>query len=415
MHDNLYIKYIKVTDLLHLNGIEINIPENENDRGFHNLILTGKNGSGKTSLLKAIAKRTDNVVSNDDYIWYPKYISNEEEWLKKYGGSPEAKIHLSNLENNIKTYKSLQCGIEINYSKSEEELRDLFEEGEFALAYLQDLRYFNPEVPHYIENTELKEKYNAFEKPNTDFIKYIVGLKVDEALYKDEGQLREANEISHWFDAFQNSLRLLFSDSTINLKFDVKSKNFNILQKGRKPYDFTQLSSGYAAVLDILLDIILRMQKLAGQLFSYESRGIVFIDEIETHLHLELQRKIMGFLCNMFPNVQFIVTTHSPFILNSTPNAVAFDLERKQLITDGLCDLSYSGIVDGYFNVEEKSQELVEKYKQYVELTMKDKPSDEDYSEIARLEQSLDEIPDYLMSAFTADYSKRKLEFWNKQ
>lgn len=415
MHDNLYIKHIKVNDLLHLNGVEINIPDIENDRGFYNLILTGKNGSGKTSLLKAIASRTNNVVSNENYQHYPKYINAEEQWLSRNKNHPEARAHLKNLDNYRKTFEDLCCGIEIVYSKPEEELRDLYEEGEFAIAYLQDFRYFHPDVPQYIQNAELKEKYKAFDKPNTDFIKYIVGLKVDEALYKDEGQTKEADEIRCWFDAFQKSLQLLFADPTISLKFDVKTKSFNILQTGRKPYDFTQLSSGYAAVLDVLLDIILRMQKLAGQQFLYKSRGIVFIDEIETHLHLELQRKIMGFLCNMFPNVQFIITTHSPFILNSTPNAVAYDLERKQLITEGLCDLSYSGIVDGYFNVEEKSQELIDKYRKYNELTAKEKPSDEDYSEIARLEQSLDEIPDYLMSAFTAEYARRKLEFWNKQ
>ena len=48
----------------------------------------------------------------------------------------------------------------------------------------------------------------------------------------------------------------------------------------------------------------------------YDLQGIVLIDEIETHLHVELQKKILPFLTNFFPNIQFVITTHSPFILN---------------------------------------------------------------------------------------------------
>ena len=58
---------------------------------------------------------------------------------------------------------------------------------------------------------------------------------------------------------------------------------------------------------------------------------LLLIDEIETHLHLELQKKILSFLTTLFPNIQFIVSTHSPFILNSLENAVIYDLEKKCL------------------------------------------------------------------------------------
>lgn len=50
--------------------------------------------------------------------------------------------------------------------------------------------------------------------------------------------------------------------------------------------------------------------------------------KIETHLHLELQKNIMSLLTTIFHNIQFIVTTHSPFILNSLDNVVIYDLEN---------------------------------------------------------------------------------------
>lgn len=70
------------------------------------------------------------------------------------------------------------------------------------------------------------------------------------------------------------------------------------------------------------------------------TEGIVLIDEIETHLHLELQKEILPFLTKLYPNIQFIVSTHSPFILSSVDNAVVFDLENKTLVPNGLANLS---------------------------------------------------------------------------
>lgn len=78
-------------------------------------------------------------------------------------------------------------------------------------------------------------------------------------------------------------------------------------------------------------DLILRMDKnwlLDEEISQYNAQGIVLIDELETHLHIELQKKILPFLTKFFPNIQFIVTTHSPYILNSISNAKAYDLEK---------------------------------------------------------------------------------------
>ena len=85
--------------------------------------------------------------------------------------------------------------------------------------------------------------------------------------------------------------------------------------------------------------------------------SVVLIDEIETHLHLELQRVILPILTTIFPNIQFVVTTHSPFILNSLENAVAFDLEHREPIED-LTDYSYEALAEGYFGVRTDSSEI---------------------------------------------------------
>lgn len=94
----------------------------------------------------------------------------------------------------------------------------------------------------------------------------------------------------------------------------------------------------------------MKMQSADKLTYVYDKKGIVLIDEIETHLHLALQRIIMPLLTQVFPNIQFIVTTHSPFVLNSINNAIAFDLEHQKVLDD-LTEYSYDTLAEGYFGV----------------------------------------------------------------
>ena len=73
---------------------------------------------------------------------------------------------------------------------------------------------------------------------------------------------------------------------------------------------------------------------------DYTLPGIAFIDELETHMHISMQKMVLGFLTKMFPNVQFIVTTHSPFVITSLENAVVFDLSKREYLDNPslLCD-----------------------------------------------------------------------------
>ena len=173
---------------------------------------------------------------------------------------------------------------------------------------------------------------------------------------------------------------------------------------------FNTLSSGYAAILDIVVDLILRMERQLNRSFDFAISGIVLIDEIETHLHLELQKNIMKLLTTVFPNIQFIVSSHSPFILNSLDDVVIYDLEKHLLVEQGLSDVPYSGIVEGYFNADELSKELKEKFEKYKVLATKPQLDADDYEQIADLEMYLDEIPDYLALKLTTEYQELKTQ-----
>ena len=270
-------------------------------------------------------------------------------------------------------------------------------------------------APEYVEKVNLKKGYRISENPRHDFLKYLLDLKMTQALAASNNKPEKAERIKEWFDKFQQLLRDIFENDTVRLIFDEDTFRFSIEMDGREPFDFNTLSSGYAAVLDIVVDLIIRMESQGNRVFDFTVPGIVLIDEIETHLHLELQKKILGMLTTIFPNVQFIVSTHSPFILNSLENAVIYDLEKHLLVENGLANIPYEGIVEGYFESDCMSDSLKEKFEQYKYLATKKPLTDDDLEQISRLEMYLDEIPDYLALGITTEYQRLKAQLRNRE
>ncbi len=274
---------------------------------------------------------------------------------------------------------------------------------------------FQAERPRHVEKVQLKESYELTEFPRMEFVKYLLDLKMTEALAITGNKTEKADEIRLWFNQLDRLLKQIFDDEAVMIEFDEDTFEFHILQQGKEPFDFHTLSGGYQAVLDIVLDIMMRMQHQTQRSFDFKLPGIVLIDEIETHLHLELQKNILPFLINFFPNIQFVVTTHSPFVLSSISNAVIYDLENQTLVEHGLSNVPYEGVVEGYFRVDKLSETLREKFDRYKILVRKENLSDDEMSEIAELELYLDEVPDYLAIGITTEYQKMKVEFMNRE
>lgn len=82
--------------------------------------------------------------------------------------------------------------------------------------------------------------------------------------------------------------------------------------RDRKNPPFEKLPAGYKRILYIALDIAYRSFILNG---TTNGEGIVIIDEIDLHLHPELEQAVLRRFTETFPNIQFIVSTHSPLVL----------------------------------------------------------------------------------------------------
>lgn len=410
----LFIENIKINKVRHLENINIPVSENE----CKHIIFTGKNGSGKTSVLDAVASFIDSITTGKDPAELRDNIKAAQQRMELYikeKNEPYILKEKNNLKYLNSQYQEATSGVWLDFNTSFTEIRKQFESGQFIVAYYKADRVFSSIEPQHVEKVQLKSDYSINAMPRNEFIKYLLDLKMTQALALSNGKTDKAHTISVWFKKFDGLLKEIFEDDSVRLVFDEETFKFSIVMDGREPFDFNTLSSGYAAILDIVVDLIIRMEKQLNRSFNFYIPGVVLIDEIETHLHLALQKNILKLLTTVFPNIQFIVSSHSPFILNSLNNVVIYDLEQKVLVKNGLADIPYSGIVEGYFKADELSDELRKKFDTYKTLANKPTLDTDDYEQIADLEMYLDEIPDYLALNLTTEYQELKARLRAKE
>ena len=346
--NNNFITEIKIDELRHLKNIDIEISK---DRAKH-LILTGKNGVGKTTILEAIKKHLTCLESG--------LGSNIESWTEE---------------------------ISLNFSNGIDQFKTLLEQGKLIIAYFDANRQTSVEIPKGPEKIDLNKTFSINDNPSKIFVRYLLDLKTQQSFARNEGDMEVANNIEEWFTKLEDAIRVILDDNSIKLKFDYRNYDFKLLQDNKEPYGLNELSSGYSSIINIVSDLILRMDRnraVEERNYAFDTDGIVVIDEIETHLHIELQKKILPFLTSFFPNIQFIVSTHSPFVLNSIDDAVIYDLEKNIRVED-LSAYSYEGIVEGYFQVDNYSNELKEKIAEYKKLAFAENLSDDEKARRAEL------------------------------
>lgn len=384
-----YITGIEIENLRHLSNIKIDLNSDERQH----LLLTGKNGSGKTTVLLAICKYLRAI--NEGRL--TKVKTNFKRWyIEAYESYQNAKTEQEKFEckkeyEQWKSNYSKYCdGLELEFNQYED-LDAVYQDGKFVIAYFSADRKTTIIRPTGVENIQLADRYSVDDDPGRILLKYMVHLKTQQSYARNENDIENAERIQKWFDRFENALKQLLDDETIQLKYNYKEYEFQIIEQGKEAYGFDQLSDGYSSLIHMVSDLILRMDKnwiLTEGLSEYNVEGIVLIDELETHLHIELQKKILPFLTEFFPRIQFIVTTHSPYILNSIPNAKAYDLE-KHIVLEHLSAYSSEDLAEAYFDADEYSEVLKEKLMQYSELMEREDLTDDERAVRAELRSEL--------------------------
>lgn len=380
-----FISEIDIEKLYHLSDIKIKLDSNKRQH----LLLTGKNGSGKTSLLLEIEKFLRAI--NDEKLsqvfdQYPTWINEAKKKVLSASSDSEKYAADKDLKQCLGFLKKYSDGVQINLNQYEG-LEMMYHNGKFITAYFPSERKAQFMRPNGVENITLENTYGIDESAGNILLKYMVHLKTQQAYARNEGDQTTADKIQQWFDRFDLALQILLDEESIHIEYDYKKYDFKIRQNGREPFSFNELSDGYSSVIYIVSDLILRMDKnwlLEDKISEYDYQGIVLIDELETHLHIELQKKIFPFLTKFFPRIQFIVTTHSPYILNSISNAKAYDLER-QVELDNLSGFSSDDLAEGYFEADAYSDELKNSLNRYEELCLRNDLTEDERAERAEI------------------------------
>ena len=334
MSGNIFMTKIQVERVRHLKNVNIEI----SDTHRKHLILTGKNGSGKTSVLEALFKSIKSQQTSES-------------------------------SHSIGTLFSTGGGTSILMSFS----RNIYFK-DTMFVYIPTMRN-KIDVPAAIGTININDKNIIDSNVNKDFLKYILSL--DYQLYgaqRDNNTALIAN-LTQWFDNLVNALRYIYDCQELQLHRDTKNLAFRIEMPSREPFALHEMSDGYRAFLNIYMELLMRMESDGG-VVDYEKPAIVLIDEIETHLHVELQKRVLPFLVRLFPNVQFIVATHSPFVMTSLENAVVYDLEKNERL-ESPSFYSYDTIVESFLGTSMYSNELQRTFTRYKELCLKERTAEE--------------------------------------
>lgn len=323
------------------------------------LILTGGNGCGKTQLLSyvfeklndkvvnrnnhSIQQLRDNVSAYDQAIKrdgptnrsYDSWVSQKESALKKIEELNNPPLELSDLESYILHYKELR-GVLL----------------QFEAGRKSDILKASSVSP--IDNLKEKDRKTLTGQQKTTssiFEEFLITSIANQAFSESKkinNNPEEAERIDKWFKKLESDLQNLFEDEELKLVFKSDSFSFEIHQQNKEPYTFQTLSSGFSSIMAVYADLITKVS--LRSIDPEELTGIVMIDEIDAHLHVSLQKKILSFLTTAFPKVQFIVTTHSPFVVSSVSDAVIYDLSKLEQVED-LSMYSYEAVLEGLFGV----------------------------------------------------------------
>jgi ABC-type multidrug transport system ATPase subunit len=165
---------------------------------------------------------------------------------------------------------------------------------------------------------------------------------------------------SQHLDVLQSIVPKFIQECDDLLSGSTDTETLTVTKKG-KVLDVRQLSDGEKGILSMVLDLAKRLSQANPNSENPLKTGeaIVLIDEIDLHLHPKWQHEIVQKLCEIFPNCQFIATTHSPQVIGEVEH------ERIQIIKDGnVCPsppsygLDSSRVLEGIMEADSRTREV---------------------------------------------------------
>jgi predicted ATP-binding protein involved in virulence len=177
---------------------------------------------------------------------------------------------------------------------------------------------------------------------------------------------------------------------------------------------FSALSLGYQTMSAWLIDFVKRMHEAFPDLEEPDNGpAIVLIDEFDLHMHPHWQREAMAALTKEFPNTQFIVTAHSPIVVQATEGHAKLIVLRRKQREDGSEEViadddpkfaagwRVDQILESVYGMSPRMENYEKLVERRVELRQKEKLTESEQAELAEVEAQLDKEAPPVASAAT--------------
>ena len=337
-------------------------------------LLMGPNGSGKTSLLRAIHFALLSLGSFASVHLGGNITDSDVHRLSSIDPADESWRTLT-YPCRVKLWVDLAGGRELlGMERQAQGTETLFtdEDREQSLASYQifrteSMKWFDPAYQYSIPLIARYSAANATGSSQPGAVQKPFETK--QGVWQRFGvEVVETGWLAQWFQ--YNELRtlqerkapliyhlvkqaVLSAIHAQDIRYVVRDNKLMLLHEhqGWRPFD--ELSDGQRRIAAIFCDLALRCASLnshLGEACITSTSGIVTIDELDLHLHPAWQRSVVSDLRRVFPSLQFIVTSHSPFLLQA-----AFEQGRVVDMRTGefaqAADTSIEDITEGVMGV----------------------------------------------------------------
>lgn len=194
------------------------------------------------------------------------------------------------------------------------------------------------------------DKIGSAQNRQKNYFEKLVGVFRDNTSHKNLKSLNMDTNLEEWiiqraqsanpYQAKEDNreieiktlLKLLHQiDIRIDPEFlEISGSNRVFIKIENQKRELSELSSGFSSILKMLQSIIAGYSYFTNETQIANVRGVVLIDEIESHLHNQWQVKIIPLLKKLFPNTTFFITTHSSLVISQLKHGEAYRLERNK-------------------------------------------------------------------------------------
>lgn len=371
------IKFLELTNFRSMKSEKISFD------GKNFVVLIGDNGSGKTTILEAITKAYVPVLravnseavkqcdltnsdirygatsvavtigvelNGESYVWTNKRRKSSNE---PFDEAIEAKEQLGNDLKKLKQ-KYMECVTNetlplVLYYGTDRVIREVPKRG-------------------HIKNFEVADALrNCFDNVNY-FRDFYDWFKTEEDV-ELRGLRDDRNYKNPRLDCVRTAIERMIKGYS-NLRIELNPSRMLLTSDKGMDLRIEQLSGGYKAVLSVVADIAKRLSIANPQSKNpLEEEAVILIDELDLHLHPKWQKTIVDDLKRTFPRCQFVITTHSPFIVQALSASELYDISTMQYAEE---QGSYKGwsidaIQEKKMGVEKKTSLYNEKIERFSE------------------------------------------------